>query len=125
VLRKGLVDRGPAAVASWRRKAARNRFLMHRRRAGREVSIDHLDAADAVFARDAGHDGGDAHLEALRRCLAELDDRSRTALTLKYGDGLSREEIATETGTTTLAVKALLQRARDRVRQCVSRRLSP
>lgn len=123
VLRRPFAWRGRAAAAAYLRKAARSAFLMSLRRAERRKTVPLADAVDRAFARYVPADGGDGWLEAVRACLEKLGERPRAALRAMYAEGRTREEIARAEGTTETAVKALLQRARDALRDCVTRRM--
>ena len=81
-----------------------------RREAGRERHL-HLVATPAVSV-DA-----DPPSMAEPSALAALPTRDRTALVLRYVDGLSVPEVADALGTTVHAAESLLARARTRLRQ--------
>lgn len=66
----------------------------------------------------------DRRREALRRCLAALDARTRDLLGLRYGDDLGPEAIAERTRLGLEAVKKSLYRAKGRLAACVERRLA-
>ena len=81
-----------------------------RREAGRERHL-HLVATPAASI-DA-----DPPSMAEPSALAALPTRDRTALVLRYVDGLSVPEVADALGTTVHAAESLLARARTRLRQ--------
>jgi RNA polymerase sigma-70 factor (ECF subfamily) len=124
VLRRPLQWRGRPAAAAYLRKAARTAFLGSLRRAERRRTVPLADAVDRAFAAHAAEDGGDGWLDAVRTCLERLGERPREALRAMYAEGRTREEISRAEGTTETAVKALLQRARDALRECVTRRMA-
>lgn len=112
--------RGQATV--WLRHVARNLFLAEVRRQKREVAVEELDARDEAFAFNSGEDDGKSHREALRACLEKVPQRSRNALSTFYG-GDSRQGTAAALGMTDEALKKLLFRLREALRDCVQRRL--
>jgi RNA polymerase sigma-70 factor (ECF subfamily) len=97
------------AFSTWLFTIARNVATDHFRRSGREVSLD------AVSERPGG---GDPEADAIRRSdferlsslLAELPERERELLALKYGAGLTNREIARVTGLTESNVGTLAHR---------------
>ena len=62
--------------------------------------------------------------EALENCLQELPDRSRKLLDLRYVQELPSPCIAESVGSTTGSVRVLLTRVRNRLAECVERRLA-
>ena len=64
-------------------------------------------------------------LDALADCLKQVTGRARTLCQLRYRDDLKPAAIATRLGMQPNAVAKALQRIRDQLRSCVSRRLSP
>jgi len=123
-LQKGAADLAPAATATFLRRTAR--FLFLRLRCGGRAAEQLADAVDERWERDCAHDGGDARLDALRACLDQLTDRARRAVELAYGlstaDAQGRAAIAAELGLHENGVKTLMQRARQRLRECIERR---
>jgi len=61
--------------------------------------------------------------EALRECLKLLDSEGRTLLRRRYGDSLAIATLADEVGTTAKSIYRRLDRLRDRLAECVQRRL--
>lgn len=59
----------------------------------------------------------------LARCLEKLRDSQREMLDLRYEQQLTSEEIARRTGRSTLAVRTLLMRLRQQLRQCIETHL--
>lgn len=114
----------PAAFATFLQRTARFLFL-RRRRSGKPAELL-ADAIDALWARDAAHDGGHRLLDTLRTCLGELTDRARRAVELAYGlganDPTSRRDLAEALGLHPDGVKTLMQRVRKTLRDCIERR---
>lgn len=106
------VQRGTLAEPStaWLVRVARNKLVDHWRRQARQ------ERKLALLEDDAGaqDDPWDERLDALRarQTLAALGAHHRTALTLRYVDGLPVAEVADELGRTLHATEALLVRAR-------------
>jgi RNA polymerase sigma-70 factor (ECF subfamily) len=109
--RRGVVDE---VTIAWLIGIARHKLVDHwRRRARRPVSeaLDHEgDPADDRL----GHDPWDAVLDAQRvtDVLGQLGPHHRSALTLRYLDGLPVPEVAVVLDRTVHATEALLVRAR-------------
>lgn len=116
-LTKPFEDRGRYATGAFLRAIGKNLVLRERRSAAarREVEL-----ADAVWNEEPGDD---ARIDALRRCVADLPERSRQLLDLTYGDGAGREDAARAMGMRGDGVKTALRRLRAALRACVERRL--
>jgi len=114
----------PELLAAFLRTTARFLFLRLRKAGRRERRL--ADEVDALWARDAARDGGDALVAAVHACVGELDGRARRAIELCYGlhdnDAQGRAAIAHELGLQENGVKTLLQRVRQRLRECIERR---
>ncbi|HEX5052700.1 MAG TPA: hypothetical protein VFZ65_13065 [Planctomycetota bacterium] len=117
-LKKGIEDRGAPAVGAFLRGVAKNLLLRERRSrtARREVEL-----ADEVWHETDGD--GDDRVEALRRCVDALPERSRLLLQQTYAHGLGRDAAAHAFGLRVDGVKTALRRLRDGLRECVERRL--
>ena len=96
---------------------AKNLLLRDRRSAVRRREVE---LADAVWNEEPGDD---ARIDALRRCVAELPERSRHLLERTYRDDAGRAETARELGMRRDGVKTALRRLREGLRACVERRL--
>jgi RNA polymerase sigma-70 factor (ECF subfamily) len=96
------------------------RSLSRRREVGISA-IDHAEPLDIV-RRKAGSDCPSQPLErdelcsAVHGAIAELNERQRTAVTLCHLDGLSYNDVGTAMNTSSKAIKSLLARARDNLR---------
>jgi RNA polymerase sigma-70 factor (ECF subfamily) len=107
--------RVPDLTVAWLVTVARNKLVDHWRRTAREERGLRLasdpqshtvsDDIDLRFDRMRAHD-----------VLEELGPHHRTALTLRYLDGLSVPEVADHLGRTVHATEALLVRARNAFR---------
>ena len=109
------VSRGtdPDVTVAWLIGIARHKLVDHWRRLEREQRRIQA-VADEPGAADADDDPWDAHLDVLaaRDALERLGAHHRSALTLRYLDGLSVPEVAAVLGRTVHATEALLVRAR-------------
>lgn len=114
-------ERDPKATAAWLRKTARHLWLQRVGSRGRDPVLHDPQAAEAVWIRFEGEDGGESWRHALRRCLGRLKDRPRRAIDLQYAEGLSRKEVAGRLGLSEAGVKTLLARTREALRNCVER----
>ena len=105
------IERGavPDLTVAWLIAVARHKLVDHWRRQSREESGLRLVEDDQVE-----DDGIDLHFEKARarEVLDGLGAHHRSALTLRYLDGLSVPEVADLLGRTVHATEALLVRAR-------------
>jgi RNA polymerase sigma-70 factor, ECF subfamily len=124
LLKGGFEYRSHAETAAWLRRVARHRFIGAMRRHKRRTLMPDVESAVEDWALFQAECDPDARLELLARCLHELDARERHALDLRYRLELSRERMARDLELSTHGVRALLERLRRRLRECVERRLS-
>lgn len=124
VLVKPFDYRGRKETSAYLRTVARNYFLMAARKSRREVSLDALDARDAAFDRNSGDDDGEGYRDALRRCMNNLPERARKALDMQYTDAAGRSTIAGELDMNKEALKTMLRRVKDALRDCIEKRLA-
>lgn len=123
VLRRPFEQRNEKSSAAYLRLVARHQMLMVRRKGGREVGLAEVEGIDAEWNEYAGDDGGGLKVEALKECLKGLDERERRALELRYKDEIPREEIGRALDLSDGGVKNLMERARDKLKRCMERRL--
>jgi len=116
--------RGPAETAAWLRRTAKHRFISTIRKRRRAALTPNLDDADGEWAIYQEQCDPDARVALLRECMDLLDERPRKALDLRYRRDLSRPEMAAELGIAEAGVKTMLERIRQRLRECVERKLS-
>jgi len=121
-LRREVTTREERTAAAFLRTTARNLWLK-RRHADRRRAEQLFDAAEQLWQTDASTDGGNALLDALDQCLAELPERSTTALMRAYRDGASRGELATELDLSEHGVRNMMHRLRNALRECIERRM--
>jgi len=100
-------------TTAWLIGIARHKLVDHWRRLEREQRRIQA-VADEPDAAHGDDDPWDAHLDVLaaRDALERLGAHHRSALTLRYLDGLSVPEVAAVLGRTVHATEALLVRAR-------------
>jgi RNA polymerase sigma-70 factor, ECF subfamily len=104
-------------TTAWLIGIARHKLVDHWRRAERETRRIHAVAGDPTARRSA--DDWDVHLDVLaaRDALDQLGAHHRSALTLRYLDGLPVPGVADVLGRTVHATEALLVRARRAFRE--------
>lgn len=124
VLRKPFDYYGKAAAASYLRKVAYHRFISARRRTGKEVVTDELELIDESWSDwiSSQNDGSEA-LDSLATCLSQLPERARWALEMRFRDKLPRSEIADKLEITEHGAKNLMQRAKQKLRECIELKL--
>ena len=125
MLRKPFEYYGKAAAASYLRKVAYHRFISARRRTGKEVVTDEFEMIDESWTAwlNSRHDGSDA-FEKLQACLNHLSERARWALEMRFRDKLPRTQIAENLQITEHGAKNLMQRAKQKLRECVELKMS-
>jgi RNA polymerase sigma-70 factor, ECF subfamily len=119
VLEKPFHEYNTHATRAYLRKVAFNLFITYQRRSGRVVAVENVEQYDTDWTRWAGHDDGEAALDALRECFEQLPDRGQMALRMRFRDKRSRAEIAEALSMTEHGAKNLMQRAKKRLRDCV------
>jgi RNA polymerase sigma-70 factor (ECF subfamily) len=123
VLQRPFQDVNAAATSAYLRKTALNLLISHHRRSGKVRAVEDVELLDRTWTRWAGHDGGDALLDALRDCLARLSERARLALEMRFREESSRDEIATALEITEHGAKNLMQRAKQQLRECIETKI--
>ena len=112
-IRRGAVD---AVTIAWLIGIARHKLIDEWRRAARRPRSEPLD--DEVGDSEIALDRWDAVIDQylVGGVMAELGPHHRSALTLRYFDGLAVPEVAAHLDRTVEATEALLVRARRRFR---------
>ncbi len=90
-----------------------------------ESAADRDEAVDATPSPDDGPEQSLIERDEKRRvqdALGHLNARERSALIMKYTEGLSYAEIAEITGTSIAAVESLLSRAKEKMRKSLGSR---
>lgn len=115
-------DRGQAALRTWLRVTARNLFLAHCRRAKRSTIALDPDAVDRAVARYERDDEGAAYRTALEGCLETLPPRQKQAIE-QSARGVALAELAQRHDLGVEALRSLLRRCKQALRDCIHRRL--
>lgn len=124
VYRKPFVQVSEAATSGYLRTLARNQYVDWLRRHNKRVSID-FDQVEHVWSEvEQQGDGGNRWLESLRECVDSLEKRARRIVELRYHDQLPIRKVADELGMKESGVKTLLGRLKNRLRECVERKVS-
>lgn len=117
----GFEDVAFVSSAVYLRTAARNTLYNLRKRQGREQALgEDYEAAWTALTPD---EDSDERLNLLPRCLEALPERASAAVRLFYREQKDQAAIARQTGASEEAVKALLKRARQELRNCIERKL--
>lgn len=124
LLRADFRYENPAGTASYLCKIAKNLFISAVRRRKLAVMVNNLDDAETQWAAFEAELPFDARVDHLRNCLQTLEERARRAIDMRYRLDAPREQIARELGLAESGVKALLERLRERLKECVQRKMS-
>ena len=116
--------RGDSATAAFLRKVARHIFLKAMERERRAPQLMNERAAEIAWVEFEGEDGGNSYVHAMRDCVKKLRGRAAEVVALRYREGLRRSAIGERLGVSESGIKALLIRARARLRECVERRMT-
>jgi len=119
---------GRRPFGPWARGIAANEVLRMRRGSGRTPTPFSPEVVEAILdsfeRRSTFHDKPSARLEALEQCVDALPDSSRQLLTLRYRQALAIGEIVNNVGGTIASVQKTLSRIRQRLADCIERRLT-
>ncbi|TWU59837.1 ECF RNA polymerase sigma factor SigE [Rubripirellula tenax] len=122
--RDNFVQHSEAATNSYLRRTAYNLLVSDHRKNQRIQTVAPSPLMDEIYDRWAGKDlSGDQAVDSLRDCLKALTDRARLALTMRFGKGASRIEIAEALDITDHGARNLMQRAKGQLRECVEAKL--
>ncbi|MBE7467334.1 MAG: sigma-70 family RNA polymerase sigma factor [Planctomycetes bacterium] len=111
---------------AWARGVAANlilRDLERHRRALPLLSPESIAAVQRAYDEIEASEPG-AELEALRACVASLDEPARHMLELRYTEALGLDALAQRLSRSVAAVKKALTRLRARLQECVARKLA-
>lgn len=111
--------RSPGETAMYLRATAKSLFIKFAQRSKRVVAVD-LATIEVEYAQAVGDDS-DSAVEALKRCVAELPERERLVLDLRYTRNASREEMGAALNLSDGGVKNLLERVKQRLKECMER----
>jgi RNA polymerase sigma-70 factor (ECF subfamily) len=105
---------------SWALGIARNQVHNYFRRISRDrLTFDEQIIAHLADAFDASAADFMQRLQLLGGCIDHLDDRARRVLEWRYRDDLKPAMIAQKMNSNANAVAKMLQRIRDRLRECI------
>jgi RNA polymerase sigma-70 factor, ECF subfamily len=112
-------------LLAWARRAARHRAINHLRHKGRHPVLLREDVLNQLEAQWHNLDAQPAQsrAEALRLCLDQMTPRSQRIVALRYGKGMSGQEVAAVTGQQVHSVYVALTRIYRALEDCVRRRL--
>ncbi|MDG2469717.1 MAG: sigma-70 family RNA polymerase sigma factor [Pirellulaceae bacterium] len=125
VLQKPFEHYSDGATASYLRKVALNLFISFKRREGRVVATENIEAISDAWQQWVKDDSGDDLFFTLNQCLEELTERARWALKMRFREKRSRLEIAQSLKITEHGAKNLMQRAKKQLRDCVESKSQP
>lgn len=113
------------SFGAWARGIAMNKIRQRWERLGRmpaSLSNEALQAVAEAYDRTAAT--RIAHADALQHCVSQLPEKSRRLLALRYEQALKLQQMAELLETTADAVHKALSRIRDKLWECVERRLA-
>lgn len=111
---------------AWAVGIARTEVLRHRRQRATDKHVFADDLVECVAAAyEQMADELDDRRWALAECLQRVAGRSRRALRLRYVENLKPSAMAPRMDMTVGAVRVLLHRIREALRQCIEHRLAP
>ena len=110
------------SFVAWAIEIAHYRILDYRRREGRSPIIYESEIFEQMvsIAREASKQD-DRRLEALRACLAKLQDRQRRLIVLRYYDDIRPKAIASRLDMSVHAVYKSLSRIYKKLLMCIRR----
>ncbi|MGE0431385.1 MAG: RNA polymerase sigma factor [Planctomycetota bacterium] len=130
LLQSAFEHRSDSETAAFLRKVARSRWLKLRQRRQRAAEVP-LEAGDddGVAVEAAWQQwhpdgtGSDDVLAAMRDCVAGLAPKAQQALTRQYLEDTRGEQVAESLGMPFGSFRVFVQRARQTVKDCMSRKL--
>ena len=113
--------RGEGTLGAWMR-AILTRLAINERRLRKPVTgADRI--IESVFDESVEQKTEQPRLDALRACREGLPEKLRALVRLRYEEGLDYRTMAQRTGTEVGTLKVRLMRIRQRLADCVKRRL--
>jgi RNA polymerase sigma-70 factor, ECF subfamily len=114
----------------WLESITRNHLLNEWRRVQRERGLKQR-YTQAWLARMESEEYGEQEsdqielqVECLRECMQQLPEKMKDLVRMRYEENCSSEQIASRMGRSSDAVRQTLVRLRDKLRDCVERRMS-
>lgn len=115
-------------LAPWLRGICRNRILNYfrARKVRRQAHLAQVDAALEERLGAAQQEAGDGveRIEELRRCLGQLDERTRVLIRRRYEEGTSIQDLSGDLRRSAASVSILLLRVRAVLLKCMTRKLA-
>lgn len=128
VLQKPIEHRDDRSTMAYLRLAARNLFIdeVRRRRPAAAVDLEtaELNRADQAWEELNGDHVDQSWVDALTECLLSLVGKQRRAIEMQYREKRSIASIAQTLQMKESGVKTLLGRVKQRLRQCVERKVT-
>jgi len=113
------------SFGAWARGIAAKKVMQRWERLGRQPIPFSPQAMQAILeAYDRSEATALPQADALQRCLEQLPDKSRQLLVLRYEKSLKLGQIAQSANSSLDAVHKALSRIRQRLQECVERRLA-
>ncbi|MDR3634310.1 MAG: sigma-70 family RNA polymerase sigma factor [Isosphaeraceae bacterium] len=109
---------------AWSRAIAHYQFLAFLRDKKRDRHIFDAELLSRLAERAQPAADSEERRVALRTCLAELPDSLRLLISLRYSAGTSINELAKRVGKSESAVKMALARTRQKLMECIDKRLA-
>ena len=108
----------------WLRGIANRLVMAQRRKHGRDMLNSQPEVIEILEERfnriqQLEGDGFRDKIKKLRTCLKQLPDPMREVIELSYGRGMLLKEISSAIGSSTEATKKRIQRARQRIAECI------
>jgi RNA polymerase sigma-70 factor, ECF subfamily len=114
----------------WLESITRNHLLNEWRRVQRERGLKQRYTAAWLARMDAEEfteqeaDHIALQVECLRECIQQLPNKMQDLVRMRYDENCSSDQIAARTGRSSDAVRQTLVRLRDKLRECVERRMA-
>ncbi len=112
-----------AATGAYLRRIAHNLYISVQRRAGKVIAVEDVQKFETIWTQWVTDQHGNDYLDALAACFEKLNPRSKWALQMRYRDKMPRIKIAENLEITENGAKNLMQRAKQRLRDCVERKI--
>lgn len=109
---------------AWSRTVAHYQVLAYLRDKKRDRHVFDADLLSRIAARTPPAKDAETRRVALRTCLAELPDHLRVMIGQRYGAGTTIQELTKRLGKSESAVKMALARIRQRLMDCIEKRLA-
>lgn len=110
---------------AWIFSIARFEVLNFRKQKARDARLVFSEDLEEIFAQELPdlEDDFDARQGALRSCLDELKTADRNLITHRYFKSTPLQDYADETGRSVAGVRVTLHRLRNRLQECIERKL--